>query len=305
MATCADYSVWIQLYIDDELEGSDKEELLSHLESCGHCRDEMEELKSFSAKIRHARPGTTAPPSLRQRILEQAVQEQQKKVAETVIPQRIKAPSKQSIARSSWFPAAVAAMLCLVIGGTLLLPHFHRRANARSFVDSAVTAHRGLMNASLALDVRSDSPNVVSAWFASRVHFPFRMPNAGIASNDNARYALAGGRLTTFEGEPAALLSFQMPEMPNDTISLLIASGKKAEANGGKVTYSSGIKFHSMDQDDLHIVTWENQQLVYALIFSNKVASMSNKRSCSSCHEGAAPSSSTTALLGNFQSRLQ
>jgi hypothetical protein len=239
----------------------------------------------------------SAPSSLRQRILEQtAHHEDQKGEGEAAVPLTIKSANRQSVWKAAWFPAAIAAMLCLVVGTRLFISHFHRRANARSFVESAIVAHRGLMNASLALDVRSESPDVVSAWFASRVHFPFRMPNAGIASNDTARYALAGGRLTTFEGEPAALLSFHMPEMPNDTITLLIASGKKAEASGGNVTYSSGISFHSTDQDDLHVVTWEKQQLVYALIFSNKVANMTNKRSCSSCHEGAAPSSSTASL---------
>ncbi|HEX3438463.1 MAG TPA: zf-HC2 domain-containing protein [Pseudacidobacterium sp.] len=276
MANCADYSAMIQLYIDDELTGSEQQELLTHLETCASCRQKFEELKVFSSRIRQARPLITAPAALRERILQQT--EQKKKVSSEAQPKVLSL--KQSWWNSSWLPAAAAAMIC-VVAGAFLFAHLHRQANVSSFVDTAIVAHRSLTNASMPLDVQSDSPKVVAAWFASRVPFPFRMPNAGIASDDSAVYKLAGGRLLTFRGEQAALLAFQMQ---NDTISVLIASGNKAKAEGGKITYSNDIRFHSADRNDLHVVTWENKQLVYALIFPNKVAA---ERTCSTCHTGS------------------
>lgn len=284
MADCADYSAMIQLYIDDELTGSEQQELLSHLETCASCRQKFEELKVFSNRIRQARPLITAPAALRERILQQT--EQKKKVSSEAQTKVLSL--KQSWRNSSWLPAAAAAMIC-VVAGAFLFAHLHRQANVSSFVDTAIVAHRSLTNASMPLDVRSDSPKVVAAWFASRVPFPFRMPNAGIASDDSAVYKLAGGRLLTFRGEQAALLAFQMQ---NDTISVLIASGNKAKAEGGKITYSNDIRFHSTDRNDLHVVTWENKQLVYALIFPSKVAA---EHSCSTCHTGSAQPK--TALL--------
>lgn len=160
--------------------------------------------------------------------------------------------------------------------------------------------HRGLTNASMSLDVKSDSPQVVSAWFSNRVPFPFYMPNAGIASDDTAKYKLLGGRLMTFQGEQAATLAFQMS---NEIISILIASGKRARARDGKLTYSEGVGFHSMNRDDLHVVTWENKGLVYALFFPGSMANGSNKPTCSTCHEQAVPAA--TAMLDNPHRRVR
>ena len=305
MASCGEYKTMIQLYADDELTGSDRQELLSHLETCADCRREMEELKEFSGQIRKARPQITTPVALRARILkltaEQQKQEKKKALETEAIAEQAVIPfisrpasTRQPMARRRWFPAAIAALLCIGAGLSFSIPHLRREANSRSFIDTAIVTHRGLTNASMSLDVKSDSPQTVSAWFSNRVQFPFRMPNAGIASDDTAKYKLLGGRLTTFQGEQAALLAFQMP---NETITILIASGKKAGARDGKLTYSDGIGFHSMDRDDLHVVTWENKGLVYALTFPGAMANGSNKRTCSTCHEQAAPNA--TAMLDN------
>jgi anti-sigma factor RsiW len=294
MAICADYSAMIQLYLDDELTGSDLQELLAHLEICASCQRELEDLRTLSRRIKEARPRVAAPVSLRKRILEQAARQdppRKEAPAEEPIatPQAKKPAGIRSISRGPWLPMLIAAMLCLVSGASLSIPHLRRNMNAQRFVNTAIVVHRGLVDASMPLDVKSDSSQVVASWFASRLPFTFRMPEDGIASPDTANYVLEGGRLVTFGGEKAALLAFRTP---NDTASVLIASAKKAQAVGGTVSYSSGITFHNADSNDLHVVTWENKQLVYALIFSNKNAHHST---CSTCHEGAAPS--PTAML--------
>jgi anti-sigma factor RsiW len=286
MASCDDYKIMIQLYVDEELTGSDLQDLLSHMETCGNCRREMEELKAFSTQIREARPSFAAPASLRERILAQAAnQQEQKKKApeETGTLRQFKKPTATLTPQNrSWLPAAIAAMLCLAAGITFSILHSRARANAMSFVDTAIVAHRGITDASMSLDVRSNSPKVVSDWFTNKVPFSFRMPNAGIASEDTANYQLTGGRLLTFGGERAALVAFQMH---GDMISILISSEKNANAMGGKITYSNGIRFHSDDRDNFHVVTWENKHLVYALIFPNKLV---NQHSCSTCHQSSA-----------------
>jgi anti-sigma factor RsiW len=293
MATCVDYGAMVQLYLDDELTGSDQREFLAHLENCADCKRQLEELRTLSRRIRQARPQVSAPASLRKRILEQAAHAEKagasKEEEPAAGPRTRKPAGKWTSPKLSWLPIAIAAMVCLAAGASLSIPHLRREANAASFIDTAIVAHRSLANASMPLDVQTGSTKAVATWFASRVPFNFRVPNAGIASDDTARYVLTGGRLLTFGGEQAALLAFQMP---NDTVSVLIAPANKAPAMGGKVTQSSGIGFHSMERDDLHVVTWENKDLVYALTFSNKMPAQHN---CSSCHDAAKPSGS--ALL--------
>jgi anti-sigma factor RsiW len=283
MDTEAEYSALIQPYLDGELTKSEEQRLLSHLEGCPNCRKELEDLKTFSARLRQVRPMASTPESLKQRIAALMAESDQHNEALDVPRGNVLQIKKQSIATRRWVPALVAAALCIATGVTVWATRMRPEEAANNFVKTAITAHKGLINASMPLDVRSDSPKVVSAWFSSRVPFAFRMPNANIASEDLAKYKLLGGRLISFAGEPAALLVFQIN---NEPVSVLVASGKKAQARGGLITYSNGIKFHATDRDDLHVVTWENVQLVYALSFSNKI---SEKGSCSTCHQSSSP----------------
>jgi anti-sigma factor RsiW len=284
METCAESSALIQPYLDGELTEGDPQRLLSHVKTCAGCRQEMEELKALSSRLRQVRPLVTAPESLKQRIAKlAAASEEFGTETEETRPNVLQITSKSAI-RARWMPALIAAALCIASGISFWGVNHRRQAADSSFVEAAIATHHGLMkNASMPLDIRSDSPKVVSAWFSDRVSFNFRMPNASIASDDRARYKLIGGRLVNFAGEPAALLVFQIN---GESVSVLVASGKKANARGGVVTDSNGIRFHAVDRENLHVVTWENVHLVYALIFSNKI---SQNGGCAACHQDNSP----------------
>jgi anti-sigma factor (TIGR02949 family) len=280
MSDCAECSSQIQLYLDNELTDSDTEELLAHLEYCASCRRAMNDAQAFSRRLRQAHPFATAPVALRERIAN---------LASTPAAREPETPLHQGkvlIMRSRKtirYALALAAMLVLVVGGLLLIPRLRVESNANSFVATAVDSHRAISDAALQLDVQSESPSVVSAWFSQRVSFPFRMPNAGIAASDLAKYKLSGGRLVTFGGERAAVLVFRLSQ---NLVTVLIAPDRHARAIGGNVTSSDGIKFHALDRGQMHVVTWENKNLTYALT-SNITGS--NAHACSTCHEGASP----------------
>lgn len=57
------------LFIDDELKGQEREDLICHLKDCASCQEELKEAKVFSARVRGARPKIEAPPALREKIL--------------------------------------------------------------------------------------------------------------------------------------------------------------------------------------------------------------------------------------------
>jgi anti-sigma factor RsiW len=300
MSDCADRSSQIQLYLDNELTGSDAEELLAHLEHCASCRSAMEEAETFSRRLAQARPLAVAPAALRERIANLAATQAALKPEMPLREINVLAMSPRK--KTTRYALALAAMLCLVVGGLLLVPRLRVESNANSFVATAVDSHRALSDAALQLDVQSESPSVVSAWFSQRVSFPFRMPDAGIATNDLAKYKLIGGRLVTFGGERAAVLVFRLSQ---DLVTVLVASDRHARAIGGNVTYSDGIKFHSLDQDRMHVVTWENKNLTYALT-SNITGSTA--RACSTCHEGASrevANSRSQSIHWMLEARLQ
>jgi anti-sigma factor (TIGR02949 family) len=277
MSDCADYRSQIQLYLDNELTGSDAEVFLAHLEHCECCQRETQEAEAFSRTLRQARPFAVAPAALRERIAQLA--KTQAVLEPEMLPHEGKVQVVSFRKKAMRYSLALAATLFLVVGSLLTASRLQVDSNADRFVATAIDTHRALSDAALQLDVQSESPNVVSAWFSQRVSFPFRMPNAGIAADDLAKYKLRGGRLVTFGGERAALLVFQLSQ---EVVSVLIAPDRHARAIGGRVTYSDGIAFHAMDRDRMHVVTWENKNLTYALT-SNMTGSAA--RPCSTCHE--------------------
>jgi anti-sigma factor RsiW len=288
-----DYKNTIQLLVDDEITGQEREDLLSHIESCADCRQIWEEERALSRQIRDSRPQIQVPAALRERI-EKEIADFSKRESNSYSIDSAKAYSKKSSTYSYWKPLAAAAVFCIVVGGMLSFSYWRRQDRAMRFVEAAIADHSKSADDAL-LDVSSDSPQVVSSWFSQRVSFPFRMPNAGIASDDRAKYKLVGGRLVDFGGEPAALLVFRVG---NNRISLLVASDKLAKATGGKVSLSEGLTFHARDIDNLHIATWNNKGLTYALVSS---LVMGNGSSCSRCHNaspsGMTPSKDMTSSL--------
>ena len=274
-----DYGVMIQLLIDDELTGQEREDLISHINDCARCQEELEEVQAFSARVRSARPQVEAPAALRETILSNMSNPINRSTSDALV-------QKRSAVRAYWRPLAAAAMFLIAIGVVLSLSYLRRESRAMGFVGAAIAEHRISSN-DRSLDVESSSPEVVTAWFAQRVSFPFRMPNEGIAADDRAKYTLAGGRLVTFGGQPAALVEFRMQ---SNRITLLVTSDKLATATGGKVTRSGGLRFHASDQGELHVATWNNKGLTYALI---SAVAMGSSRSCSSCHRES-PAATTT-----------
>jgi anti-sigma factor RsiW len=113
MKNHTDYNVMIQLFIDDELKGQEREDLISHLKDCASCQEELEEAKAFSARVRGARLQVEAPPALR-------------------------------VVRPHWRSLAAVAMLLIAVAGVLSISYLRREVSAGSFVDAAVAEHRGV-----------------------------------------------------------------------------------------------------------------------------------------------------------------
>ena len=66
---------------------------------------------------------------------------------------------------------ALAAMIIVVVLGLTLVPTIIRHAEAATFIDAAVTIHRSYQENQLPLEIRSSSPEAVTAWFAGKVSF--------------------------------------------------------------------------------------------------------------------------------------
>jgi len=277
-----DYGAAIELYLDKELSGPDLEEFRAHLEECEACRADLAAAEELSRLLHQSRPLYSAPDALRDRVM---------RITELSLssapypPPRLRKRILKRLARPlqsagrgvpRW-PLLVAAIL--LVAALLPVRGILRQASANSYIEAAVAAHRSSLNGSLPLEIKSESPSVVTAWFAGKVPFNFRLPDAAQQVGHEQVYRLTGGRLVNYKDGYAALVSYQMQQQ---TISLLVASSKSALAVGGEQVPSGRIVFHYSKHADFAVITWSTHGLTYALVSS---LPGSGRQSCLVCHQ--------------------
>jgi hypothetical protein len=172
----------------------------------------------------------------------------------------------------------IAATLLFVVG-LLVARAVFLQSRANSYIETAIAAHRGFLSGSLPLEVQSGSPRVVTAWFADKVPFNFRLPSPPAEAGHEQIYQLTGGRLVNYGGAQAALVGYQMQQQK---ISLLVSSSKSAVVAGGGEVPSGGIVFHYRKQASFNVITWSNHGLTYALVSS---LPGTGRQSCLVCHQ--------------------
>jgi hypothetical protein len=284
MNSCDEYAIKILRYLDNDLKGLELDDFLSHLGSCASCRAQLEGERELSATLHRSRPLYSAPNALRDRVaatIENAASSRaQDWIYQRVsrIPKKRRSGSFQSLA--SWrvlAPAAVAIAVCLAV-----VPNVERRVQAASYVETAVATHRSYLNGDLHPGLESSSPDQVTAWFAGKVPFDFRLPVAESAPERNLAYRLTGATLVNYKGSPAALVTYATQ---NEKISLLVDSGKAAVVAGGNEVRFGKLTFHYYNNSGFRVITWTNHGLSYALVSS---VSGPPRASCLVCHQNMA-----------------
>jgi anti-sigma factor RsiW len=277
MNSCDD-AVNILRYLDNELSGRELETFRAHLQSCPTCKVRLEEERVFSSVLHRARPLYRAPEQLRSQVSEILRQHPAAGNAEGIYG-RVLGILQRSFPNRwphllSWGMLVTALMvvaLCLSF-----VPGVVRRVHASSYVETAIAVHRSYLEGSLDVQIQSDSPTLVSAWFAGKVPFDFRLP---AARDGNPVYRLAGARLVSYRGHDAALVIY---EAQREKISLLVASNKYAAIAGGDEVRSANLVFHYFSREKFKVITWSNHGLSYALVSS---LSASARQSCLVCHQ--------------------
>jgi anti-sigma factor RsiW len=273
VSPCGKNSLATLRYLDDDLEGQELDEFRSHLSSCSYCRAHLEEEKVLSQLLRRSRPLYSASASLRARIsavtaadrLDQSFSQPVTGVWSRFLRLRVLAPT------------AITIALCLVFAFDNV-----KNARAASYVDTAAAEHRSYLNGTLRAELASDSPQQVTAWFAGKVPFDFRLPAAESAPEDRAAYGLTGASVVNYKGSPAALVMYATR---SEKISLLVDSSKAATVAGGDEVRFGTLIFHYHDESGFRVITWTNHGLSYALVSS---ISGPAGGSCLVCHQNMA-----------------
>ena len=282
MNGCDEYALKTLRYLDNDLEGQELEDFLSHLDFCASCREQLEAEKEFSATLHQTRPLYSAPQALRDRVEAVAlqspafnrVQDSARSRASQIRGEQLSGSLRRLASWQVLAPGAIAVALCLAIA-----PNIERRVQAATYVETAVAKHRTYLNGGLPIGLRSSSPEQVTAWFAGKVPFDFRPPVAESAPKKNVVYRITGATLVNYKGNPAALVTY---DAQNDKISLLVDSSKSAVVAGGDEVRFDELTFHYYNESGFRVITWSNHGLSYALVSS---VSGSPRASCLVCHQ--------------------
>ena len=286
MNACDDYRSIIPLFLDDELSGNELEDFRKHLAGCTDCKEFLDRERALSQLLHRTRPLYRAPEVLRARVSGILASEVQPGIH---APDRLRRrilrilafrPERVAWLTPRWSQLALVGLVTAVV--FLFVPLMVQRAHANAFVETAAATHRSYLEGNLPMEIHTSSPSAVTAWFAGKVPFHFRLPDSQQPLNAQQIYQLNGSRLINFRGAYAGLTTY---EMRGDKISLLVVPTTSARAEGGEEVQSGSLAFHYHTTGDFKVITWSTRGLTYALVSS---LPGSAQQSCLVCHQNMA-----------------
>lgn len=285
MLHCDEVCRIIHLYIDEELHGTELAHCEAHLETCTHCRNLLNRERRWSSAMKTRTPLYDAPPALRNAI-EQMVRADIKDDYQQKAPAALRRKVEQllwrnkinSYLRSPWLKIAAMLIIVVIIGGIFWpSPISVERSNA--FAMMAVNSHLRRQKGNLPLEVTSDSPQMVTTWFANKLIFNFKLPNYEAPPDHPKPYILEGARLVGFDKDYAAYVSYKMQDR---LISLVVTAADQVQPAGGETIMSQNINFHFHTINGLKVITWTDNGLTYALVSD---LAERGQASCIVCHQ--------------------
>jgi mycothiol system anti-sigma-R factor len=195
MNACEEHSHDVLLYLDNELRGQELDNFRAHLSDCVACRNQLEEEQEFSSLLHRSRPLYTAPDELRARVIASASGQTPDRLRRRVLPLMKQPLWNTKFAVYPW--RALAAIALVFVLGMMFIPTIASNARAATYIDTALTTHRSYLDGKLPLEIESDSPEAVTAWFAGKVPFDFRLPTSQSLPNSQPAYRLVGARSVT------------------------------------------------------------------------------------------------------------
>jgi anti-sigma factor RsiW len=287
MDKCDDARARYALYVDEELEGAERDAFEAHLRRCPACSLSVKTERALLETVRGSQPLYVASADLRERVT--------RIVAESVVaaPPSLKERIRESLAelntrrtspRMRWSLAVTAVLILILPVVVWRVAKYDVRPGVTGpshFALMAADTHLRHTRGQLPLEITSSGPERISAWFADKIQFGVKLPNYQDSSGQEKLYRLEGARLVGYKDDYAAYVAYQMRTRP---ISLVITSDKIAQPSGGEEIKARGLTFHYDSIQGLKVITWSDRGLTYALVSD---LDQRGQESCVVCHQGA------------------
>jgi hypothetical protein len=178
----------------------------------------------------------------------------------------------------NWKIIAAALALMIVLVGIIItrLPSSGPPLSGPMFAEFAVRAHQHSVGS--ALEIRSDSQQVLNEWFKAKVPFFLALPASPAAPFENRPYRLEGAELVPVDSRTAVYIAYQAQTGP---VGLIVAPDSLAVASGGVEAAFKKVTFHYRMVEGYKVVTWSLNRNTYALVSRE---GNSTQQSCMVCH---------------------
>jgi anti-sigma factor RsiW len=203
MKPCDGLNVDLLHYLDNDLSEQEFKYLRDHLDTCVCCQDRLERERALSRFLDESRPLYSAPAELRIRV-SAAIERNSARYRSRWDWWRL--TSQMILSWKMLVPVVLVIALCLIT-----VPNIVQNVRAASYVEAALTNHNRYLHGELGPGIRTKSPEAVTAWFADKVPFQFRLPSSEAAIQANPTYELADASLVQYRGIPAAMVHYLAP----------------------------------------------------------------------------------------------
>jgi anti-sigma factor RsiW len=168
---------------------------------------------------------------------------------------------------------ALLVLIALVSAG-----RSRAQLSGMELAEFAANAHQQHFQRKMALDLRSDSQQVLNEWLHAKSEFPLALPASSDVPREGLPYRLEGARMVNIRDKTAAYIAYRTGANP---ASLVVTPVSAAVATGGVEAAFNKVTFHYYTIHDYKVVTWSVHGLTYALVSEegNKT-----QRSCMVCH---------------------
>jgi anti-sigma factor RsiW len=292
MNDCKDIPGRITLWLDGELQNDEISQLESHMDRCASCRECLASEKRFLETVRSAKPLHLASHELGSKVETILAAHQPLPDSRAGLRQQVRRWWRQLAAIQQSLPPLrlqyLAVLVLIVVAGVGI--GFWRSDNQdpkgiasgpSSFALMAADTHRRYLQRQLPLEIVSQVPDQISAWFAGKVPFGVKLPDYQEQSGQLKLYKLEGARLVGYQDDYAAYVVYEMYQRP---IGLVVTSDSVAQPAGGEEIVARGLTFHFDSIYGYKVITWSDRGLTYALVSDLEER---GQKSCVVCHQGA------------------